>query len=129
VAGRQQGYLVHYIGLKYGVGLFSSHSFIESSLFKNVKGLSSTFWTAPIRECPANALEMGDYPVLNKHKCVHCYHCATICPEQAILCPTYKVESMAKFNVKLLGHEQPQNAIYLSPPAGAVGPNDQPVYT
>lgn len=74
-----------------------------------------------IRECPANALEMGDFPVLNKHKCVHCYHCATICPEQAILCPTYKVEAMAKFNVKLLGHEQPQNAIYLLPPADAVG--------
>ncbi|WP_236691507.1 hypothetical protein, partial [Ornatilinea apprima] len=42
-----QRYLVHYIGLKHGVGLFSSHSFIESLLFKNVKGLSSTFWTAP----------------------------------------------------------------------------------
>ncbi|KPL76947.1 hypothetical protein ADN00_10175 [Ornatilinea apprima] len=74
-----------------------------------------------IRECPANALKMDDYPVLDKHKCVHCYHCATICPQQAILCPTYKVEGMAKVNVKLLGHEQPQNAIYLLPPAGAVG--------
>jgi len=67
-----------------------------------------------VRECPANALEMSDHPVLDKHKCVHCYHCATICPEQAILCPTYKVEDMVKFNVKLLGHEQPQNATYTS---------------
>jgi len=74
-----------------------------------------------IRECPAGALEMDDYPVLDKHRCVHCYHCAAICPQQAILCPTYKVESMVKVNVKLLGHEQPQNAIYLSPPADAVG--------
>jgi hypothetical protein len=47
VAGRQQRYLVHYIEFKHGVGLFSSHFFIESLLFKNAKGLTFTFWSAP----------------------------------------------------------------------------------
>jgi fructosamine-3-kinase len=49
------------------VGLFSSHSFIESLLFKNVKGLSSTFWTAPgMFEKEAESLNyLGSKKVVN----------------------------------------------------------------
>ena len=66
-----------------------------------------------VTECPAGALRMNGIPVRDLKKCLHCYHCAVVCPSQAVICPTEKVAEMVNTNVKLLGWEQPRNAIYM----------------
>ncbi|BCY17621.1 hypothetical protein hrd7_14700 [Leptolinea sp. HRD-7] len=66
-----------------------------------------------VAECPVGALRLYGIPVRDKKKCLYCYHCAIVCPSQAVICPTEKVAEMVKTNVKLLGWEQPRNEIFL----------------
>ena len=65
-------------------------------------------------ECPTGALRMaGKLPVYDRKRCDGCYHCAVICPKNAVVCKTEKVRDMVRFNEKVLGREQPANAVYL----------------
>lgn len=65
-----------------------------------------------INECPSGALTFQGIPVRDTAKCVYCYHCAAICPHGAVICPTEKVADMVRTNKKLIGVENPQNAVY-----------------
>ena len=65
-----------------------------------------------VTECPAGALRMDGIPEHDKKKCLYCYHCAVVCPSQAVICPTEKVADMVKTNVKLLGWENPRNEVF-----------------
>lgn len=65
-----------------------------------------------VTECPAGALRMDGIPVRDTKKCLYCYHCAVVCPSQAVICPTEKVAEMVKTNVKLLGWEKPRNEVF-----------------
>jgi Fe-S-cluster-containing hydrogenase component 2 len=56
---------------------------------------------------------MDGIPVRDMEKCLYCYHCAVVCPSKAVICPTERVADMVKTNVKILGWEQPKNAIFL----------------
>ncbi|PKO14583.1 MAG: hypothetical protein CVU39_13990 [Chloroflexi bacterium HGW-Chloroflexi-10] len=66
-----------------------------------------------VNECPTGAMEMGETVIHNSQKCIYCYHCTTVCSRQAILCPTEKVEDMLRINKKIIGCEQPKNAVFL----------------
>lgn len=66
-----------------------------------------------VNECPVGALTMQKIPVRDTSKCVYCYHCAAVCPHGAVICPTEKVADMVRTNKKLIGVENPQNAVYL----------------
>lgn len=66
-----------------------------------------------VNECPTGAMEMRETVTYNSQKCIYCYHCTTVCARQAILCPTERVEEMLRVNKKVIGYEQPVNAVYL----------------
>jgi|GEM_PF-619158 len=72
-----------------------------------------------VRECPVGALHietLSDGSRLAVHtpeKCMYCYHCTTVCAKNAILCPTEKVKDSLKVNIRVIGREQPQNAVYM----------------
>ncbi len=66
-----------------------------------------------VNECPTGALRLEGIPVRDPEKCLYCYRCTMTCPRKAVLCATEKVERMMKSNIKVLGEEQPRNAVYL----------------
>lgn len=66
-----------------------------------------------VNECPTGAMELGETVIYNRQKCIFCYHCTTVCARHAIICPTEQVEEALKINKKVIGCEQPTNAIYL----------------
>lgn len=65
-----------------------------------------------VNECPAGALRLEGIPVRDPEKCLYCYRCTVACPCQAVICATEKVERMMKSNIKVLGEEQPRNAVF-----------------
>lgn len=67
-----------------------------------------------VNECPTGAMELGETVIYNRQQCIFCYHCTTVCRQQAVLCPTEKVEEMLQVNKKIIGCEQPTNAVYFS---------------
>ncbi len=66
-----------------------------------------------VNECPVGALTMNGIPVRDTSKCVYCYHCTLACKKNAVICPTEKVKDMVRTNKKILGCEDPQNAVYM----------------
>ena len=48
-----------------------------------------------VHECPVGAIEMKEYPVFND-KCIYCYLCQRICPEEAIICDCRFVSKFVK---------------------------------
>ncbi len=66
-----------------------------------------------VRECPSGALTLeGEAILYQRGQCIFCYHCTTVCSQQAVLCPTEKVDEMLQVNKKIIGCEQPTNAVY-----------------
>ena len=49
--------------------------------------------------------QFEDIPEHIVENCIYRYHCTTVCPQKAILCPTEKVAEMAQKNRKILGDE------------------------
>jgi len=46
-------------------------------------------------ECPVQAIEMKEYPTFND-RCIYCYFCQRICPEQAIICDWRFISKLMK---------------------------------
>jgi ferredoxin len=65
-----------------------------------------------IRECPTGAIVLTDKVTRDESKCIYCYHCTTLCAQQAIQCPTEKIAEAVIVNKKMIGCEQPTNAVY-----------------
>ncbi len=65
-------------------------------------------------ECPASAIKMNDYPARNVNTCIYCYHCAMVCPKGAITFSMDEVKKRIVENKRIIGLEQPENAIYIS---------------
>jgi ferredoxin/flavodoxin len=65
-----------------------------------------------VNECPAGALRLDGIPVRDRDNCLYCYRCTVVCPRKAVICATEKVERMMESNKKILGEEQPRNAVF-----------------
>ena len=50
---------------------------------KNINPEHCTLCGICVENCPVNAIELVDVPMINKH-CIYCYNCVRLCPELAI---------------------------------------------
>ncbi len=64
-------------------------------------------------ECPTEAIMMKPHASRDPKACVYCYHCGTVCPVHAVGCDPEEIKRAVKLNKKIVGTEDPTNAVYL----------------
>lgn len=62
--------------------------------------------------CIALAIHVAEVAVRNPRRCLYCYRCASVCPRQAIRCERWRIDQVVAQNERIVGREQPPNAVY-----------------